>query len=155
MNTIGSDIMPYVIIKNRKFMLNEYLSQDEIEWLVDNGIVRNKPKMRLERTSGGIRIKTAYIGKFKANERKENASQTYFCQSKQGFYLSLDHGYPKPGIYGSYKKAKNGIFGSREEYSEGFKDVPGLRENIDHFMDSEESQYESDLWNLYYDKTSL
>ena len=111
--------------------------------------------MRMEETSGGIRIRTTFIGKFKTNERKEDSSQTYFCQSKQGFYLSLDHGHPKPGIYGVHKNARNGIFGKREEYNEGYKDVPDLSENIDHFMNSEESQYDTDLWDLYYNKTSL
>lgn len=148
-------LMSYVSINGRKFALVEYLTEDQINWLIENKIIPEKPKMRIEEANGVIRIKTAYIGKFKTNERTEDASQVYFCESNQGFYLSLDHGYPKPGVYGVYRKAKKGIFGNREEYMEGYKDVPGLDENIDHFIKSDESQYDADLWELYYDKTSL
>ena len=147
--------MSFIKIRGKKFTLAEYLTEYEIAWLIKKNIIAKKIKMRTEFTGTGIKIRTVYIGRFRTNERKGKLSQTYFCQTKEGFYLSLDHGSPKIGFYGDYKKARNWIFFKRKEYVEGYKDVPGLEENSNHFINSDESDFEKDLWDLYYERTSL
>ena len=141
--------MGYVLIRGKKFELNKYLNDDELEFIKENVL----PKfyiMRKEQTIGGIKIKTIYIGNYKTNERREDKSQVYLCQSKQGYYLSLDHGYAKPGLYGKVK-TKNG----KILYNEGYKDVPELENYIDYFINSEDSQFDRDMWETFYDKVSL
>ncbi|MGB9678361.1 MAG: hypothetical protein ACPLZ9_07065, partial [Candidatus Ratteibacteria bacterium] len=128
--------MDYVVIKNKKFVLNKYLTEEELSFLRENVLPRLYI-MRTERTIGGIVIKSLYIGKFHTNARRENKSQIYLCRNKIGYYLSLDHGYAKPGLYGK-AKVKNGQI----IYNEGYKDVPELENYIDYFMNSENSQFD-------------
>ncbi len=141
--------MGYVLIKGKKFELKKYLNNDELEFLKENVL----PKffiMRKEQTIGGITIKTLYIGNYKTDERRENKSRIHLCQTKKGYYLSLDHGYAKPGLYGKLK-----MKGEKVLYNEGYKDVPGIDKYIDYFLNGDEDQFNEDMWERFYDEVSF
>ena len=155
LNFLKRDKMNYVKIGNKKYPLVDYLNKENLEEILKKF---NSNKMHYEYIPEAIKIKTKYIGNFKADGRTSKTSQVYLCQSKKGYYLSLDHGFPKPGFYGKYDSGKN-IFGKkiREEYSEGFKDLPELEYYLTYFLniDMNVSDENSMIWEVFVKQTSF
>jgi hypothetical protein len=148
--------MSYVKINNKQYPLVKYLDGEQLEEIIT---MFKTNKMHYDHIPQGILIKTKYIGNFKTDERKLNPAQVYLCQSKKGYYLSLDHGYPSPKYYGKYDNGKN-IFGKkvREEYYEGYKDLPGLEEYGKYYIAmGSKNPDESDisLWQFFFNESSL
>ena len=148
--------MNYAQINKEKYPLVVYLSEQETKKIIN---LFGANKMHYEYLPVGIRIKTKYIGKFNVDERESKSSQLYLCQSKKGYYLSLDHGHPHPGCYGKYDSGKN-IFGKkvREEYCEGYKDIPGLEDYKKYYLatctnNSDDSDIS--LWHFFFEESSL
>lgn len=135
-----------IIINNREFSLVKILTKEEFNW-IKKFVLKGMFFMRTEISPPDIKIKVKYIGKYKNSERTKPA-QAYLCKCKKGYYISLDHGYPKPQMYGVIKKRGKDII-----YEEGYKDVPLKDENMEYAFAEDEP--ESSLWEVYRDSVSL